>query len=265
MNLMAADTWLSPSAPVGSLSSKAEDLEAVLSYHFGTLISLALWLAGDWYSIRLNTEVMASSHGNSSDPPFLDKHRLVQLPGSVTQAAVFNLFPRVIHHWEGGREDLSTIAFLSSVRHYYREHKGRWLDTPTEISVNLPCFYLLSIITLSSQVGQGRCKPHSQAGPFPKGSYILLPTDCCLPLPHKCSRHNQMHLNLAVLVLCPTRTTSLLQFGKGQLCPSRFCEYSPFCSAVRAESCSRFVECSLSSGWEFRNLHVLLIPLGTDH
>lgn len=32
----------------------------VLSYHFGPLTFLAFWLAGDWFSIRLNLEVMAS-------------------------------------------------------------------------------------------------------------------------------------------------------------------------------------------------------------
>lgn len=40
INLMAADTWLSPPAPVGS-ALKPKDLETVLSYHFGPLTSLA--------------------------------------------------------------------------------------------------------------------------------------------------------------------------------------------------------------------------------
>lgn len=51
---------------------------------------------------------------------------------------------------------------------------------------------------------------------------------------------------------------------KAQLCPSS--HFTDFLNILSVQlAAAQFIKCSLSSGWDFRELHVLLIPLRTDN
>ena len=119
------------------------------------------------------------------------------------------------------------LRSLSSRGHYYREHKTSWPNSPTEMSVKQPCFYLLSILALPSEAGPGQREQHAQAGTFPK-RFLDPSENRLLPAlrPHNCSRHPDASASGS----SDSRDARLSQQGhgsgtavKGQLCPSSHC------------------------------------------
>lgn len=256
MNPVAAGTWLSPPVPVASLSSSVEDLRTVLRVTTLALWPLASMLVGDWYPIRLNIEVMANFCGSllwwSCNPPFPDQHSSV--PSWLRQ-----LYP--IHFqdylpWEGRIPP--TIPSLSSMGHYYREHKARRPKTPTEISE--AALFLFTFHYSPSLWGwSGQHEQCAQAWPSP--NRFLDPSESRL-LPHPLpttAPDTQMHLSWQswfpahqAVPPGPWLGYSLMRDSSVQAVTHRLSEYFSFCSTVRSWShAAHCVKCSLSSGWDF--------------